>query len=130
MSLIDWKDEYALGIPSVDHEHRELIEEINRLHDAVAGGDATEARVLAALGDIYAGIAAHFALEERIMRGRAYPSLDEHKADHEKLLDDLRDIMESAEDEGRYDDLRLAQDLEEWFGVHFRTHDARLHRWL
>ena len=33
MSLLRWSDRYRVGIEAVDHEHRELIELINRLHD-------------------------------------------------------------------------------------------------
>lgn len=129
MSPIEWKDEYRIGIPAVDHEHRELIEVVNALHESIRDGCPTD-EVLATLGEIHAAISAHFALEERIMRERAYPLLDEHKSDHEALLDDLRDIMDRAEYDGQYDDARLSDDLARWFGVHFRTHDARLHRWL
>ena len=49
--------------------------------------------------------------------------------DHlEALLDDLRDIMDEVEDDGEFDDARLAIDLDRWFSDHFRTHDAKLHR--
>jgi len=44
------------------------------------------------------------------------------------LLDELRDIMDAVEDDGSYDESRLADDLERWFTEHFKTHDARLHR--
>ena len=31
MKLIEWRDKFQLGIPAVDHEHRELINLINEL---------------------------------------------------------------------------------------------------
>jgi len=62
------------------------------------------------------------------MRESSYPALAEHKEDHETLLDELRDIMDAVEDDGSYDESRLADDLERWFAEHFKTHDARLHR--
>lgn len=127
MSLIEWKDEFSVGVTSVDLEHRELIEMINDLH-ALAGGGADHDRVLASLGDIYAQISAHFALEEKYMRDTRYDSLNSHKADHEALLDELRDIMDRVEDDGSYEEQRLSRELGRWFSDHFRTHDARLHR--
>ena len=33
MALLQWKDHYSVGIDAVDHEHKELIDLINRLHD-------------------------------------------------------------------------------------------------
>ena len=127
MTLITWRDEFEIGIPAVDAEHRELIESFNAI-DRMLAGDVADTAVLAALGEIYAGIAAHFALEERYMRDTAYADFPAHKADHEKLLDDLRDIMDRVEDDGVFEESRLARELDAWFTVHFRTHDAKLHR--
>jgi hemerythrin-like metal-binding protein len=126
MSLIEWKEQYSLGVPAVDHEHRELIELINELYASVKGPD-TDTTVMDFLGELYARIAAHFALEEKIMRDSGYDEYQEHKSDHERLLDDVRDLMDDYED-GVYVDVELfGKRLDEWFSEHFRTRDARLH---
>jgi hemerythrin len=126
MSLIEWKKEFSVGVAAVDHEHRELIELINKLEQLIQTG-AGHDQVVATLGEIYAQIAAHFALEEKMMRDVRYGGMPEHKSDHESLLDQIRDIMDKVEDDGSYDRERLSHDLERWFTEHFRTHDARLH---
>lgn len=129
MSLITWKDEFSLGIDSVDHEHRELIELINSL-DVAMRDDATHATVVETLGEIYARIAAHFALEEKIMRDAHYIGYTAHKQDHETLLDELLEVIDSVDEDGGYDRAALSRDLDTWFSDHFRTHDARLHQQL
>ena len=129
MSLIQWKNEFSVGNASVDHEHRELIALINELHASVSRGSEQDL-VVEALGEIYAQVAAHFALEEKIMRDANYDHFRPHKADHEALLDTLADVMEAIENEGRYDERSLSEKMERWFSEHFRTHDARLHRRL
>lgn len=130
MALIDWKDEFAIGIPAVDHEHRALIGLINELHAQLAEPDAPPDAVAAFLGEINARIGAHFALEEKVMRDRRYDQLAAHKADHERLLDEIRDLMDRYEDDEGFYETELADRLSDWFAVHFRTHDARLHRHL
>ena len=127
MSLIEWKEEFSVGVPDVDHEHRELIALINQIHDRLgrAGSDMTIAEFL---GEVYARIAAHFALEEKIMQSRRYDRYGDHKTDHERLLDDLREIMDEYEEDREYDENRLARRLGDWFTLHFKTHDARLHQ--
>jgi hemerythrin-like metal-binding protein len=125
--LIEWRDEFSVGLPEVDHEHRELIAMINRLHLESAGG-ADIARVAAALGEIHARISAHFALEEKCMTSLGYEGYPEHKADHEKLLDDIRDIMDDVSMTGRFDHEVLGTRLSRWFVGHFSTLDARFHR--
>ena len=99
---------------------------INSLHDAMEKGASRDA-IVDALGEIYAQISAHFALEEKFMRESRYMAYAEHKEDHEILLDDLRDIMDQVEDDGTYNENQLSSDLSYWFSEHFRTHDARLH---
>lgn len=124
--LIEWKDKYRTGIAEVDHEHQELVALINALHEETKKpGDVD---VEGFFGDLLAAISSHFALEERAMREAKYPELSAHKNDHERLLDDLRDIMDSgsaAEADTRSDALGSA--LDAWFSVHFATFDARLH---
>lgn len=129
MALVEWREEYKVGLPDVDHEHAELIALINRAHDRLLtpGSGVT---VPEYLGEIHARISAHFALEERLMRERRYDQFAEHKADHERLLDAIRDIMDDYEDHDEYDEAQFAERLAGWFTGHFRTHDARLHRHL
>jgi len=129
MSLIEWQDEYAIGIPSVDFEHRELIQLINETYACLQNADS-ETIVLESLGEIYAKISAHFALEEKIMRERDYDQYQDHKDDHERLLDDSRDIMDSYEDGSYFDQDSFGQRLRDWFGAHFKSKDARLHKYL
>ena len=126
MSLIAWDEKFAVGIVSVDHEHRELIDLVNAAHERLMR-PAAKASVPEFLGEIYARISAHFALEEKLMRVEHYDHYDEHKADHERLLDDIRDIMDDYEDEQTFDENRFAERLRTWFTGHFGTHDARLH---
>jgi len=128
MSLLEWRREYAIGIPGIDYEHRELINLINQLHERLADEpSASEAEEF--LGEVQALIASHFALEETEMRSRRYARYLEHKADHERLLDEIADISDDIHRHG-FDAAELGQRLAEWFGVHFRTHDALLHKEL
>ena len=129
MSLIEWDENYSVGVAAVDHEHRELIGLVNEAHDRLMRpGDADA--VMDFLGEIFARISAHFALEEKLMRARNYDHYDEHKADHERLLDEIRDMMDDYEDGESFSEELLAQQLQAWFTGHFRSHDARLHRRL
>ena len=126
MALLTWKQEFAVGIPAVDHEHRELIDLINSLHENLVGQFEDDV-VLDFLGEIYTRISAHFALEEKLMRDRGYDEYLKHKDDHERLLDDIRNIMDDYEDGFVFSEVELTGRLNEWFGAHFGTHDARLH---
>ena len=129
MSLMEWRDEFHIGIAEVDYEHREMIELINELHDEALRGDSAE-QIAAALGEINVRVAAHFALEEKNMELLGYAGYAAHKTDHERLLDEIAGIMDDVYETGRYEAAVLSARMSAWFGKHFRTHDAELHRWL
>jgi len=126
MNLLNWKDDYGVGIAAVDHEHKELIELINHLYDEL-GKPGTKSSASQFFGDLLKGISAHFALEERIMRDLNYDRMAGHKNDHERLLDELRDMMDAYEQSDTVDVLELGQNLDQWFSRLFRTHDAEFH---
>jgi hemerythrin-like metal-binding protein len=129
MDLIEWRDEFLLGISSVDHEHRELIDLINALYaDYTTRG--SKITTLDFLGELHAKIAAHFALEEKIMQERKYDQYQDHKSDHEKLLDDIRDFMEDIENDQTFEEGVFRDLLRLWFVSHFQNKDARLHKHL
>jgi hemerythrin-like metal-binding protein len=129
MTLLEWRDDFRIGIAEVDHEHQLLIGLINDVHAALEADRSAE-RIEEFLGEIHAGISAHFALEEKDMRSRKYTEFNQHKADHERLLDDIRDIMDEYSVHGVLDDQALSSRLARWFGDHFKTYDARLHKFL
>jgi hemerythrin len=125
MALLRWKDHYSVGIEGVDHEHKDLIELINRLHDQLSTGESLAASAF--FGDLVKAISAHFALEERFMRERGYDQLPQHKEDHERLLDEILCLIDEFDRDEMADQEDLAARLNAWLSRHFETHDARLH---
>ncbi|WP_432817046.1 bacteriohemerythrin [Sulfitobacter sp. JB4-11] len=129
MVLLEWKPEFSVGDPAVDHEHKELIDLVNRAAGSILE-NLSEEEIDKSFGDLLHGISAHFAHEERQMRTSTYDQLDAHKADHERLLDALRDIMDEERHAPEQSAERLVEILSDWFIGHFSTHDARLHNKL
>ena len=126
-ALIKWRDEFSLGIAAVDHEHRELVSLVNEVLIAM-DQELDSDKVLDALGEVYAKISAHFALEELHMRRESYHEYMIHKEDHERLLDEIRELMDAYED-GEYLENRevFISEITEWFVSHFSSMDAKLH---
>jgi hemerythrin-like metal-binding protein len=125
---VEWRDDFATGVASIDHEHREMVGLLNLIFDKLES-EADREAVADFLGEVHARIAAHFALEEQIMRQKEYDQYQDHKTDHERLLDDIRDIMDAHQDD-TYAERKhaFADRLQAWFVEHFRTRDARLHK--
>ena len=127
--MIEWRKEFSVGNEAIDHEHEHMIEQINQLYELL-GQPMDVLNIEMMLGDIQADISAHFALEELLMREANYAEFEAHKDDHEDLLDQIHDLMFSfAEDPDAGREL-LVNQLSDWFGRHFATFDARLHKQL
>lgn len=127
MELIKWSDKFATGVADIDSEHEALINSINsfylKQHDGIDKSESVQI-----LNNIYASIHAHFMLEERLMEKNAYAEYEQHKNDHAKLLDDLRDITMELEETSHLDEQQLKSKLNDWFMIHFKTFDSRLHK--
>ncbi len=56
-----------------------------------------------------------------------YEELEDHKADHEALLEQIRCMMDEFAADPEKGRKLLQESLTNWFGQHFATFDARLH---
>lgn len=127
MALLRWEESFALGIPEVDYEHRALIDLINQVHDALSAS-ASKIEIADFLAELHASVGAHFALEESIMQRCGYDQFAEHKAEHERLLDEICEVMDDHVFERVPScETALADRLRAWFQDHFRNADRRLH---
>lgn len=128
MTRLEWKEAYATGVPALDYEHHVLIDNVNSSCDALGAAADPEA-VRGCLASLYEHACAHFALEERVMREAGYALYAVHKAGHEKLIDTLRDMMDSFEDDTCGNCNRaLDECLVSWFDSHFQIEDGQLQR--
>lgn len=90
---LQWNDSLSTGHPRIDHDHRKLIDVVNRLGDAIArkrGKDLCGA----VIDELIKSTKSHFAMEEALMqslRGR-YEQTAAHKAQHAKLVQDLFEL--------------------------------------
>ena len=95
MAIISWKAVYETGIVSLDNEHRKLIEEINRLYEAVRDKRGAEV-----LGDILQMLEKytvdHFEHEEKLIAEYDYPGLEEHKKVHRDLIQAVQELKEKS----------------------------------
>lgn len=123
---IVWSDSFLIRIEELDYEHRHLIEDINRLHRDLLE-DVEMDRIEDTLGGIHARMQAHFALEERVMLSHEYPNYPEHKAEHERLLDEYTELMTKFERDRNLSDREAIQALLcQWIVNHILTSDKKM----
>lgn len=119
---VEWKDEYSVGIDSIDQQHKKLLSLINQLQTAVdySTGEEFEREALDELVDY---TKTHFTYEEGLLKDNDYPDFVPHKAQHEEMIKEVEKVL--AEYEKDHDAaMRNAADyLKEWLINHINGTD-------
>ncbi len=125
---LHWDDSFLIGIVELDYEHKILLSDINRLHEELVGQEEKKA-IERCLGEIYSRMQSHFALEEHFMKEKEYPFFDEHKKEHEKLLDTYTEYMvQFLNDSGTSSEFKIDDNLKTWIVDHILSSDKKMSR--
>jgi hemerythrin len=128
--FVEWSAALSVGIDEIDAQHQALIDLINEVQDAVAGGCERE-RQLDALGRLAEYTKIHFAVEESLMRIFGYPDYERHKAQHEGLVRSMLDLQRrlAVEQEAPIDE-GLMRHLKHWLLDHILQSDQDYSRFF
>ena len=119
-----WSGRYAIGVRSMDDQHRVLFSILGQLHDSMER-DVDRVALDAPLRELVAYTRTHFAAEEALLASHHYPALDAHRAAHARLLRQIgRYVVRFSEGE-RHFARELAQFLENWLTGHIQSADRR-----
>jgi len=128
-SYLKWKDEYNTGINSIDQQHRKLVNLINQLQTAVdhSTGQEFESEALDELVDY---TRTHFRYEEGLMEQNQYPDFEPHKAQHEKMIKKVSEVL--AEYEKNHDQAmnQAVVFLKDWLITHINGTDKEYSSFL
>lgn len=94
MKDLKWKDEYLVGIPAIDFQHRRIFDCIISIFGGPTDDDKlrAEAGIIKLLGLLQQ----HFALEESMMLALSYPELEEHIEEHRQFNADVHDLAQKS----------------------------------
>ncbi len=92
--FISWSDNWLTGSSQIDAQHREMVDRAAALQKAIASGWPLPdlERLLNALVDF---ARCHFTDEEGLMLASGYPGYEEHRLEHQRLLDQLKQVRRS-----------------------------------
>lgn len=86
---LEWNTAWNCGEETIDRQHRELIDYLNRLM-GIASLEKQRAEELLSL--VVDKIAEHFDYEKKVLTEVAYPELEHHLNEHTKLLEQAGSI--------------------------------------
>lgn len=95
---IELLESFLTGHPDIDEDHRNLVDVINLVCDAI---DANDLGKCTKLLNSFVEIAKnHFAKEENILRKVNYPGIEEHCVYHNELLKKVQKVKKICQEMG------------------------------
>jgi hemerythrin len=98
MEKFIWKDEYSVGIPSIDEQHKYFFEITNRMIDLAEGLEPTHEKLLVVMGELGDYAMYHLSTEEGYFDKFAYEGAPEHVKVHNLYRQKIADYLKMAED--------------------------------
>lgn len=120
--LFAWEEEFSIGIPEVDDQHRRLVGFVNELHRAIRSrqGRAVSLAILARLAEY---TRTHFLFEESLMRVTDYPDTAKHKQQHDDLVEKVVILQDKLIKENVPITFELLHFLKNWLMHHICEDD-------
>ncbi len=126
LSWIVLDADYLLGEQTIDQQHRELVNIINRLNDAVKHNVPTEVAIHQ-FDEMITYARAHFEAEERMMNQYGYAGYEIHKKMHQRLMGEANYLRGKFTDGG---ELLVLQYIKDWLLPHILEMDKPLASFL
>lgn len=119
-----WKPEYSVGIDNIDNDHKKLLELIRRLFKAIrtVGSQEEAVKILEELAN-YTNT--HFKREEELLAGHDFPDLENHKKEHEVMINKVREFQSKFSQNETKVSQEILGYLQEWLVNHIMVTDKQ-----
>jgi hemerythrin len=127
MKLVIWNDSLNIGIPEIDRQHKQLIDQLNNLVDAMySNRGQEEIQTVVRFLDLY--VAQHFGFEENCMQRYQCPAGANNTAAHAKFIKTLNEVKQELQTKGASLSLaiKVNEQLLDWFVNHIKKIDREL----
>jgi len=94
MKDLEWKDEYSLGIPAIDLQHKRIFDCLLRI--AHGPSDDDRLRAEAEIIKLLRLLQEHFSLEESMMQKLHYPDIEQHIEEHRQFHFDVHHLAQTS----------------------------------
>lgn len=126
-----WRDKYALGVPVVDEQHRELFQRVEAFVTTLRSSAEWEEKVLRVnetLEFMKVYVVEHFRDEEDYQQRIGYPGFQAHKKIHDDMVSYVLEVSNAYERSGCDERLmqQFAGKLLAWLINHVAAEDQQI----
>lgn len=127
--MIKWREDYSLGVESIDQQHKHLIEIANRVYDALKNQFYVDKydKIVEILKELKDYTIYHFDEEEKFMKEIGYEGYFMHKIEHQKFIEKVQaiDLEKIDEDQDKYL-LDIFNFIADWLVKHILEKDKAI----
>ena len=101
--MLQWKEEYEVGVVEIDEQHQKLIDIANRVYELMRNELALDKydQIVEILQELKEYTVYHFHFEEGLMQKARYKKRFSHKILHQNFLAQVEAVDLSAVDENQ-----------------------------
>ncbi len=123
MTQVIWQDSYSIGIDTIDTQHKQLFDIMNKIY--VASEDDSDIAVIMPLFDQLQDYTKyHFDEEEQFFTTLSQSNIEQHKSEHQFFIDELEKIKQQSLRIGTIS-LELLYFLNDWLVNHIQAEDPK-----
>ncbi|MDT8902377.1 bacteriohemerythrin [Anaeroselena agilis] len=92
--MIQWSEEYRLGLADIDEQHKNLFAIANKAYDLLKNELRTDKydQIMEILDELRDYTVTHFSQEEEYMASIGYPKLLSHKVQHSDFIEKISNV--------------------------------------
>jgi len=126
-----WKDNYELGVPQIDAQHKELFKRVESFLQVLRSGDSWDEKVLKVnetLEFMKRYVVEHFRDEEEYQKSIDYPGYEAHKQIHNDMVNYVVEFSKQYEQSNNDEQLiqQFGGKLLAWLINHVAAEDQRI----
>ena len=125
MKELAWSSILSVEIDEIDEDHRRLVNLFNLLNHSIEAGDS-EDYIESVLEELIACTAWHFKHEERLMLKFNYDEFEQHKDEHQKLMNSSAGLLQKFLSQKKTLTSEDIDYIETWLTEHILTTDMKL----
>lgn len=127
--MITWKDDYLIGHPEIDRQHRRLFDIAAQVFALLRNGAKLDKydRITELITELADYTQYHFTFEENYMKSSGYKKLLSHKVQHDDFVARINDVDLGSLDENQ--DVFLCELLDfvlDWIRDHILDSDKAI----
>ena len=122
--LFPWSEIYSVKIGIVDTQHKNLVNILNELHQAMLGAQGKD-KVGQVLLNLIKYTQVHFAMEEKLMQSHGYTDFPAHKAGHDQLASTVLEFQRKFLSNEVGLTVEMMDFLKDWLSKHILDSDKK-----